>query len=324
MLKGKIMSRIAITGMGGFIGFHLASKLALEGHHVIGFDSFNDYYDPALKKARADELESIEGIFTDNVDLKDRDELFEWFEKNKPEIVIHLAAYAGVRNSLVEPDNYIQNNVVGTHNLIDACNMFSVEKVIYASTSCVMAGNELPWKEDEKVGYPLNPYGYTKLCNESQFMASAIPSAIGLRFFTVYGPWGRPDMALFDFTNKIIKGESIDLFNNGDMIRDFTYVDDIVNGINIIVDFIERSMVVKEIYNIGNGRQVPLMEFVDNIERQLDRKAIKNYVPKHPADTQATWSDTTKIQALGYKAETPIEEGVAKFIEWYKGYYNVN
>ena len=318
------MSRIAITGMGGFIGFHLASKLALEGHHVIGFDSFNDYYDPALKKARADELESIEGIFTDNVDLKDRDELFEWFEKNKPEIVIHLAAYAGVRNSLIEPDNYIQNNVVGTHNLIDACNMFSVEKVIYASTSCVMAGNELPWKEDEKVGYPLNPYGYTKLCNESQFMSSAIPSAIGLRFFTVYGPWGRPDMALFDFTNKIIKGESIDLFNNGDMIRDFTYVDDIVNGINIIVDFIERSMIVKEIYNIGNGRQVPLMEFVDNIEKQLDREAIKNYVPKHPADTQATWSDTTKIQALGYKAETPIEEGVAKFIEWYKGYYNVN
>ena len=155
-------------------------------------------------------------------------------------------------------------------------------------------------------------------------MASAIPSAIGLRFFTVYGPWGRPDMALFDFTNKIIKGESIDLFNNGDMIRDFTYVDDIVNGINIIVDFIERSMIVKEIYNIGNGRQVPLMEFVDNIEKQLDREAIKNYVPKHPADTQATWSDTTKIQALGYKAETPIEEGVAKFIEWYKGYYNVN
>ena len=131
-------------------------------------------------------------------------------------------------------------------------------------------------------------------------------------------------MALFDFTNKIIKGESIDLFNNGDMIRDFTYVDDIVNGINIIVDFIERSMIVKEIYNIGNGRQVPLMEFVDNIEKQLDREAIKNYVPKHPADTQATWSDTTKIQALGYKAETPIEEGVAKFIEWYKGYYNVN
>ena len=137
-------------------------------------------------------------------------------------------------------------------------------------------------------------------------------------------PWGRPDMALFDFTNKIIKGESIDLFNNGDMIRDFTYVDDIVNGINIIVDFIERSMIVKEIYNIGNGRQVPLMEFVDNIEKQLDRKAIKNYVPKHPADTQATWSDTTKIQALGYKSETPIEEGVAKFIEWYKRYYNVN
>ena len=155
-------------------------------------------------------------------------------------------------------------------------------------------------------------------------MASDIPAAIGLRFFTVYGPWGRPDMALFDFTNKIIKNEPIDLFNNGDMVRDFTYVDDIVNGINIIVDYINSSMVVKDIYNIGNGRQVPLMEFVENIEFQLQRKAQKNFVPKHPADTQATWSDTSKLQALGYKSETPIEVGVANFIEWYKRYYNVN
>ena len=187
-----------------------------------------------------------------------------------------------------------------------------------------MAGNELPWKEDEKVGYPLNPYGYSKLCNESMFMASDIDAAIGLRFFTVYGPWGRPDMALFDFTNKIIKNEPIDLFNHGDMIRDFTYVDDIVNGINIVIDYIQSSMLIKDIYNIGNGRQVPLIEFVENIEFQLQRKAQKNYVPKHPADTQATWSDTTKLQALGYKAETSIEDGVEKFITWYKGYYNVN
>ena len=318
------MSRIAITGAAGFIGFHLVKKLVDEGHEVMGFDSFNDYYDVKLKQDRATELKMNYGVEIDPADLKDKDDLLNWFETNTPELVIHLAAYAGVRNSLDYPEDYIQNNIVGTHNLIEACNAYDVKKVIYASTSCVMAGNELPWKEDEKVGYPLNPYGYSKLCNESMFMASDIDAAIGLRFFTVYGPWGRPDMALFDFTNKIIKNEPIDLFNHGDMIRDFTYVDDIVNGINIVIDYIQSSMLIKDIYNIGNGRQVPLIEFVENIEFQLQRKAQKNYVPKHPADTQATWSDTTKLQALGYKAETPIEEGVEKFITWYKGYYNVN
>ena len=318
------MATIGITGMGGFIGYHLAKKLNDEGHEVCGFDSYNDYYDPILKANRSENLRSNCGIETQNVDLKDRKELDLWMKKRLPEVIIHLAAYAGVRNSMECPDDYIQNNVVGTHNLIESCNKYGIEKVIFASTSCVMAGNELPWKEDEKVGYPLNPYGYSKLCNESMFMASDIDAAIGLRFFTVYGPWGRPDMALFDFTNKIIKNEPIDLFNHGDMIRDFTYVDDIVNGINIVIDYIQSSMFIKDIYNIGNGRQVPLIEFVENIEFQLQRKAQKNYVPKHPADTQATWSDTTKLQALGYKAETSIEDGVEKFITWYKGYYNVN
>ena len=318
------MATIGITGMGGFIGYHLAKKLNDEGHEVCGFDSYNDYYDPILKANRSENLRSNCGIETQNVDLKDRKELDLWMKKRLPEVIIHLAAYAGVRNSMECPDDYIQNNVVGTHNLIESCNKYGIEKVIFASTSCVMAGNELPWKEDEKVGYPLNPYGYTKLCNESQFIASTIPTTIGLRFFTVYGEWGRPDMALFDFTNKIIKNEPIDLFNHGDMIRDFTYVGDIVNGVNIVTDLALKSETVKDVYNIGNGRQVPLMEFVENIEFQLQRKAQKNFVPKHPADTQATWSDTTKLQALGYKAETPIEEGVEKFITWYKGYYNVN
>lgn len=318
------MAKIAITGIAGFIGFHLAQKLHADGHQVIGFDNYNDYYDPELKRARAQELVNRCGIVVENGDLTDARFMEDWVYYKRPDIIMHLAAYAGVRHSMVEPGNYIQNNVVGTHNLIEACTKAGVDKVVFASTSCVMAGNPLPWNEDEKLGYQLNPYGYTKATNESQFMASAIPTTVGLRFFTVYGPWGRPDMALFDFTKNIIAGNAIDLFNNGDMIRDFTYVDDIVQGIQIILEKSLQDSEAKEIYNIGNGRQVPLMEFVENIEKQLGRTAEKNYVPKHPADTQATWSDTTKLQALGYKAETPIEQGVEKFISWYKSYYGVN
>ncbi len=318
------MAKIAITGMAGFIGFHLAQELNDYGHDVIGFDNFNDYYDPDLKTDRTRVLAERTGIVVENGDLKDSDWMNDWCYFKRPDVVMHLAAYAGVRHSMVEPEKYIQNNVVGTHNLIEACTRAGVDKVVYASTSCVMAGNELPWNEDEKLGYQLNPYGYTKATNESQFMASVLGTAIGLRFFTVYGPWGRPDMALFDFTNNIVKGNPIDLFNHGDMIRDFTYVDDIVKGIQIVIDKALSEDSEKEIYNIGNGRQVPLMEFVENIEKQLGREAEKNFVPKHPADTQATWSDTTKLQKLGYKAETPIEEGVEKFIRWYKDYYGVN
>jgi len=318
------MAKIAITGMAGFIGFHLAQELNDYGHDVIGFDNFNDYYDPDLKTDRTRVLAERTGIVVENGDLKDSDWMNDWCYFKRPDVVMHLAAYAGVRHSMVEPEKYIQNNVVGTHNLIEACTRAGVDKVVYASTSCVMAGNELPWNEDEKLGYQLNPYGYTKATNESQFMASVLGTAIGLRFFTVYGPWGRPDMALFDFTNNIVKGNPIDLFNHGDMIRDFTYVDDIVKGIQIVIDKALSEDSEKEIYNIGNGRQVPLMEFVENIEKQLGREAEKNFVPKHPADTQATWSDTTKLQKLGYKAETPIEEGVEKFIKWYKDYYGVN
>ena len=318
------MAKIAITGMAGFIGFHLAQELNDYGHDVIGFDNFNDYYDPDLKTDRTRVLAERTGIVVENGDLKDSNWMNDWCYFKRPDVVMHLAAYAGVRHSMVEPEKYIQNNVVGTHNLIEACTRAGVDKVVYASTSCVMAGNELPWNEDEKLGYQLNPYGYTKATNESQFMASVLGTAIGLRFFTVYGPWGRPDMALFDFTNNIVKGNPIDLFNHGDMIRDFTYVDDIVKGIQIVIDKALSEDSEKEIYNIGNGRQVPLMEFVENIEKQLGREAEKNFVPKHPADTQATWSDTTKLQKLGYKAETPIEEGVEKFIRWYKDYYGVN
>ena len=318
------MAKIAITGAAGFIAFHLAQKLHSAGHVVCGFDNFNNYYDPGLKLSRAEILKKDFNINVDRIDLNQPRGLDIWFETNKPDIVMHLAAMAGVRHSMDDPGAYVENNIVGTHNLIQACTKAGVNKVVYASTSCVMAGNPLPWNESEKLGYQLNPYGYSKATNESQFMASTIDVTVGLRFFTVYGPWGRPDMALFDFTKNIIAGNEIQLFNHGDMIRDFTYVDDIVQGIEIILEKSLQDSNTKEIYNIGNGRQVQLMEFVENIEKQLDRTAKKKLVPKHPADTQTTWSDTTKLQALGYKAETSIEVGVEKFVSWYKSYYGVN
>lgn len=319
------MSKIAITGGAGFIAYHLTKNLLDAGHEVCSFDNFNNYYDVDLKRTRQANLKMM-GADVEMIDLKDKEGVLSFIKCHKPDAVIHLGAYAGVRHSLKDPSLYINNNIVGTQNLIDACEEVGVESVVYASTSCTMAGNQLPWNEDDKTGYQLNPYGYSKSTNECQFMSSGLTNAIGLRFFTVYGPWGRPDMALFDFTKKIIAGDPITLFNNGDMVRDFTYVDDIVSGINIIVTHCLENTIPKQkdVYNIGYGDKVPLMEFVDHIEANLDRTAIKEFAPIHPADTQTTWSDTTKLQALGYKPTTPISVGVEKFVTWYKGYYNVN
>ena len=209
------MAKIAITGGAGFIGFHLAQKLHSEGHTVCGFDNFNNYYDPGLKLSRSEILRKDFGITIDKIDLTQSRGLSIWINDNKPDVVMHLAAMAGVRHSMDDPSAYVENNIVGTHNLIEACTLHGVDKVVYASTSCVMAGNPLPWNEDEKLGYQKNPYGYSKATNEAQFIASKIPETIGLRFFTVYGPWGRPDMALFDFTNNIVQGNPIKLFNYG-------------------------------------------------------------------------------------------------------------
>ena len=319
------MAKILITGGAGFIAFHLSQKLKNAGHRVCGIDNFNDYYDPELKYARDQELHR-KGIEVYIVDLKDAEAVDDIISEVKPELIVHLGAYAGVRHSLENPQLYIDNNITGTQNLINACEANGVKHVVYASTSCTMAGNELPWREDEKTGYQLNPYGYSKSTNECQFMSSNLTSAIGLRFFTVYGPWGRPDMALFTFTKNIVEGKPITLFNNGDMIRDFTYVDDIVQGIEIVVNkcLDPSNLGVKDIYNIGYGEQVQLMDFVEHIENNLGRTAIKEYAPKHPADTQATWSDTTKLQKLGYKPTTPISVGVERFVSWYKQYYGVN
>lgn len=317
------MTTIAITGAAGFIGFHAAKKLKDLGFTIVGFDNYNDFYDPSLKWDRTKELEKHE-ILVDQGDLMDPEFLNTWFSTYQPDIVLHLAAYANVRHSFKDPDKYLSNNVRGTQNLIEAVERHNVSKVVYASTSCVMHANKLPWNEDEICGHPNNPYGISKQANESQFLISNIPVAVGLRFFTVYGPWGRPDMALYDFTNNIIAGNEIELFNYGDMLRDFTYVDDIVQGISIVIANYMHHEEAREIYNIGLGEKVPLMEFVDHIENNLDRKAKRKLVEAKPGEALATWSDCTKLKKLGYQPETSIKEGVENFITWYKWYYEVN
>ena len=312
-----------ITGINGFIGFTLAKKLAELGHEVTGIDNMNHYYDVSLKIARNRILVKEHGIRSNYGSLLSNGDLNHTLSKEKPDVVIHLAAYAGIRNSIENPNQYITNNVTGTQNLINACEKYGIENVLYASTSSVMADNKIwPWNEQERLGEMLSPYAYTKQSNEHQFKISKIKNTMGLRFFTVYGPWGRPDMALFTFANKIVAGEPIDVYNYGNMKRDFTYVDDIVQGIFGLLDQIPEG---DEIFNIGYGKQVGLMEFITEIEKNLGRTAEKNMLPMHPADSKETWSDTSKLYNLtGYNPKTSVVDGVKEFIDWYKSYYRIN
>lgn len=312
-----------ITGINGFIGFTLAKKLSELGHEVTGIDNMNHYYDVALKTARNRILKDEYKVRSYYGNVLSNSDLDHTFSKEKPDIVIHLAAYAGIRNSLENPNLYINNNIYGTQNLINVCEKYGVEKVLYASTSSVMANNNIwPWNEQERLGDMLSPYAYTKQSNEHQFKISRIKNTVGLRFFTVYGPWGRPDMALFTFANKIVKGEAIDIYNYGDMKRDFTYVDDIVQGIFGLLEEIPEG---DEIYNIGYGKQVGLMEFITEIEENLGRSAEKNFLPMHPADSKETWADISKlVNRTGYNPKTSVVDGVKEFIDWYKSFYKIN
>lgn len=311
--------KIFITGIAGFIGYHLARKLFSQGHHVLGIDSYNNYYDVSLKRSRAAKLDDL-GIEVSYGDLTSTTFKSDWYNKlNDVDAVVHLAAYAGVRYSLEFPKLYINNNIIGTQNLIEACENWNVNKVLYASTSSVMNGNPVPWDENTKLYNQKHPYGYSKVVNESQFQMSNIKNSIGMRFFTVYGPWGRPDMALFDFTKNILAGNEISVFNNGDMVRDFTYIDDIVSGVTILL---EQSG--KNIYNIGRGEKVQLMDFIHEIEKNLNQKAKIKMAPMHPADAKETWSNTDKLKSLGYNPKVSIAEGVEIFVNWYKDYYKVN
>lgn len=319
------MKTIFITGMAGMIGYHSARKFHDLGWNVTGLDNFNDYYDVKLKQAREAMLNGI-GIDVVNADIQDPEE-YEGLLKDA-DVVLHLAAYANPRHSFEEPQHYIDTNITGTQRLIEIAEEYNTP-VVYASSSCVMHGQPLPWNETDRPGHQNNAYGWSKRANECQFMHSRIDRTIGLRFFTVYGPYGRPDMALFKFTDAIVNNTALTLYNYGDMKRDFTYVDDIVQGIVIVTDRITENAntydgSLHEIYNIGYGEQVQLMDFVKEIEKNLGREGRYDMVPAHPADTPETWADTSKLQALGYKPTTPIADGVEKFVTWYKEYYNVN
>ena len=316
--------KIFITGIAGMIGYHTAKKLMDAGYHVSGIDNFNSYYDPKLKHDR-EALLIANGLDPENIIVGDIENVnFHSILKNV-DLVIHLAAYANPRHAMAEPQPYIDTNISGTQRLIEGAERNKVP-IVYASSSCVMHGQPLPWNEDDRPALQNNPYGWSKYVNECQFAHSTVVKSAGLRFFTVYGPYGRPDMALFKFADGIVAGKPIDLYNYGDMKRDFTYVDDIVQGVKIVVENIlnDNQEVDHEVFCIGYGEQVELVEFVDEIEKNLGRKAERNLTPAHPADTPETWSDTTKIQKLGYKPTTSIKEGVSQFITWYKKYYGVN
>jgi UDP-glucuronate 4-epimerase len=311
--------RYLITGAAGFIGSQLMSRLQkADGCVCLGLDNYNDHlYTPQLKMDRVNHFD----IDVRNVDLRNERELQQLIVRFKPTTIIHLGAHAGVRDSYGKEKQYHSNNIDGTQNLIDVCKMYVPNvRIIYASTSCVYAGSELPWTEGNESGKQMNAYGWTKWANECQMQSSGL-NTVGLRFFTVYGPWGRPDMALFDFTKNILAGEPITVYNYGDMKRDFTYVEDILDGIQCVIRHTEIEP--GEVFNIGRGKQVQLMDFISEIEKNVGREAIKNLAPKHPADTLETWSNTKKLEALGYEPKTDVSVGIKNFFDWYKEYHGV-
>jgi len=308
------MRKYLVTGAAGFIGSQLCNRLKQQGHWVIGMDNYNDHlYSPTLKHHRVEHF----GIDVLNVDLRDEEAMDNLIEGINPTDIIHLAAHAGVRDSFGKEKQYHSNNIDGTQNLIDACKRHAPDaRIVYASTSCVFAGSELPWTEGKETGKQLNPYGWTKWANECQMQGSGLHT-IGLRFFTVYGPWGRPDMALFDFTKNILAEKPITVYNYGDMKRDFTYVEDILDGIECVLN---NDVDAGEIFNIGRGAPVQLMDFISEIEKSTGKSAIKLMAPQHPADTLETFSNTSKLETLGYHPTTNIEDGIRNFYKWYMEY----
>lgn len=341
--------KILVTGAAGFIGFHTVAKLMEQNHQVVGLDNINDYYDVGLKYARLKKLgidssqaEKFNHIsesttYATNfkfvrMNLEDRDALPNLFKTQKFDVVCNLAAQAGVRYSLDNPEAYIDSNIVGFLNILECCRHHNVRHLVYASSSSVYGLNKkVPFETSDNVDHPISLYAATKKSNE--LMAHTYSHlygflTTGLRFFTVYGPWGRPDMAMFLFTEAMVKGEPIKVFNNGDMQRDFTYIDDIVKGVvRIIEDRAEHEDVKTipyKLYNIGNSKPVKLMDFIEALEDSLGIKAVKKMLPMQPGDVTKTWASVENLSKdYGYHPNTPIREGVGKFVRWYKSYYKI-
>jgi UDP-glucuronate 4-epimerase len=334
---------VLVTGAAGFIGFHVAGRLLAEGHRVIGLDNLSDYYDPTLKQARLDRLMVHSEFSFERVDVSDRAAMPEVFRRHRPERVVHLAAQAGVRYSLENPHAYMDANLAGFLNILEGCRHQGVEHLVFASSSSVYGANtRQPFSEHDNVDHPLSLYAATKKANE--LMAHTYSHlyglpCTGLRFFTVYGPWGRPDMALFLFTRAILEGRPIDVFNGGWMRRDFTYVDDVVEGVVRVLakpptpnaDWSGQrpdpatSKAPCRVYNIGNSRPVELLRYIEVLETCLGRKAAKNFLPLQPGDVPATEADVADlVRDFGYRPQTTVEQGVARFVEWYRSYYRVS
>lgn len=331
-----------VTGAAGFIGFFVAQRLCAQGHNVVGLDNLNDYYDVRLKEARLTLLQQQANFRFARMDLADRDGIAKLFASEKFDRVIHLAAQAGVRYSLDNPLTYVDSNLLGHMTILEGCRHHKVEHLVYASSSSVYGMNKkMPFSTEDSVDHPVSLYAATKKANELMSHTYShlydIPTT-GLRFFTVYGPWGRPDMALFKFTKAILEGRPIDIYNNGDLSRDFTYIDDIVEGIMRIQDVIPQrdtawtvesgspgdSSAPFKIYNIGNGQPVQLLDFVAALEKTIGKTAQKNFMPMQPGDVYATYADTQSLyKATGFQPRVGVEEGVAAFVKWYRDFYRV-
>jgi len=312
--------KILVTGAAGFIGSAVAKRLKEAGHEVVGIDNFNEYYDVSLKRERVNAL--LSGVTVIEGDITDRAFLQSVFSSHQFDAVAHLAAQAGVRYSLEHPEVYVQSNVVGTQTLLEAMKQHGVKQMVYASTSSAYGdSSQVPFKEDEPADRPVSIYAATKRSGE--LIAHSYAHLYGiditaLRFFTVYGPWGRPDMALFKFTDAILQGEPIDVYNNGNHRRDFTYIDDIVAG---FVRALEKKLPGFEIINLGNGSPVHLLEFIEVLEKELGTSAQKNMLPMQEGDVFETYADTHKAHTLlGFEAKTSVEEGVKNFVAWYRSY----
>jgi UDP-glucuronate 4-epimerase len=317
---------LLVTGAAGFIGMHSCLRLLGRGHDVLGIDNLNAYYDPALKRARLELLRAQPKFAFEKVDISESAALGALFESQRFDVVLHLAAQAGVRYSLENPGAYVSANVAGFLNVLEGCRKSKIPHLCYASSSSVYGANtELPFREEHRVDRPVSLYAATKRANE--LMAHSYAelygmACTGLRFFTVYGPWGRPDMALFIFTRAILEGKPIRVFNGGDMLRDFTYVDDIVEAVTAIVERPHPGAKGARLFNIGHGSPVKLMDFVHAIERTLGRKAQIELAPMQPGDVRATYASTERLRAeIGDAPATTIETGVERFISWYRSHY---